>query len=66
MVATNEPTVDAKPLFDAIVVEDSESDRGLPNPAWTDESNWSEVLRETDDFLNQLVPSEEDPRSRGR
>ena len=66
MIATDESTVAAKPVFNAIVVEDGESDRCFPDPTWTDESNWNEMLRVTDDLPNQLVTSEEDPRWRGR
>ena len=66
LVATDESTVAAKSLFDAIVVEDSQSDGRLPDPASTDESDGCQVLRKTNDLLYQLVTSETDPRCRGR
>ena len=66
MIATNEPAIVSKPLLDAIVVEDSEGDGCLPDPSWADESEWSEVLSEVDDLLNQIVASKTGPRTRGR
>jgi hypothetical protein len=39
-------------LLDAVFVEDSEGNRRLPNSAGADESDGSEVLRETDDLLD--------------
>ena len=66
LVTTDEPTVVAKSLFDAIVMEHSQSDRRLANSSGTNESNWDEVLGEIDDLLDQLVTSEEGPRWRGR
>jgi hypothetical protein len=61
-VATDEPTVMAKPLLDAIVVEDGQSDGGLSNSAGTDESDGREVFCETNDLLDQLVASKDGPR----
>jgi len=52
LVATDEPTVIAKPLLDAIVMEDSQSNRRLPDPPCTDESDWGEVFNETNDPLD--------------
>ena len=66
LVATDEPAVVSEPFLDAIMVEDGQSERCFPNPAWTDESGWSEIFSETDDLLNQLVASETDPRPRWR
>ena len=60
-VATDKPTVMAKPFLDAIVVEDSQSDGGLANSASTDESDGREVFCEADDLLDQLVASKEGP-----
>ena len=54
MVTADEPTIVPKPLFDAIVMEDGQGDRSLSNPPGTDESNWSEVFRETNHLLDQL------------
>jgi len=66
LITTNESTVVPEPLFDAIMVEDRQSDRRLPDPPCTDESNWSEVFGETNDLLDQVVPSETGPGRRGR
>ena len=44
LVAANEPAVDAETLFDAIVMEDSQSDGGLADSANTNESERGEVL----------------------
>ena len=66
LIATNEPAIVSKPPLDAIVVEDGKSDRCLPDPSWTDESEWGEVLGEVDDLLNQIVASKTGPRTRGR
>lgn len=52
LIATHEPTVVAKPFFDAIVVEDSKGDGCLPNPASPNQRNWSEPLCETNDLFN--------------
>ena len=57
-VATDEPTVIAKTLLDAIVVEDNKGDARLANSASTDESDRSEVFCQTDDLLDQLTTSE--------
>ena len=57
LVTANEPTVVTETLFDAIVVEDGESDGRLANSASTNESEWSEVFRQTDELLDQLVSS---------
>ena len=65
-ITTDESTLVAKPLFDAMVMEDIHGDRSLPNPAGTDESEWGEVFCETDDLIDQLVASEENPRWPGR
>jgi len=61
LVATDEPTVVTEPLLDVIMVKDGQSNRGLANPAGTDEGDWSEVVGKTDDLVDQLVASEEDP-----
>ena len=54
-VATDEPTVIAKALLDAIVVENNQGDARLANSASTDESDRSEVFCQTDDFLVQFA-----------
>ena len=61
-VATDEPTVIAKTLLDAIVVEDNKGDARLANSASTDESDRSEDFCQTDDLLDQLTTSEMGPR----
>ena len=48
MVATDEPAMMPEPLLDSFVVENSESGGGFPNPACTDESDWTEVFSEMD------------------
>jgi hypothetical protein len=66
LVTTNEPPVLAKTFLDAIVVEGSQSNGSLPDPACTDESDGCQAVGETDDPLDQLVASETGPRRRGR
>ena len=61
LVASDEPTVVAKPLLDAIVMEDGQSDGCFSNPSSTDEGHRGEVFRETNDPLNQLATSEAGP-----
>jgi len=52
LIATDEPTIVAKPLLDAIVMKDRQGDRSLANPPGTDESSWSKVFCEANDLLN--------------
>jgi hypothetical protein len=66
LVATNEPAILAKPLLDAVVVEDGQGDGCLPDPPCADESDGREVFGETNDLLDQFVAPETGPRSRGR
>jgi hypothetical protein len=61
LVATDEPTVVAKPLLDAIVVEDGQSDGRLSNSTSTDESGWSEVFCQPNNLLDQMVASKAGP-----
>ena len=65
LVATDKPTVVSEPFLDAIMVEDRESDGCFPDPAWTDESDRSNVFSEADDLLDQVIPPETGPRPRG-
>ena len=65
LVATDESTIASKPCLDAIMVEDGQSDGCFPDPPWTDESDWSEVFSEANDFLDQVVASKTGPRPRG-
>ena len=62
LVTTDEPAVDAEPLFDTIVMEDGESYGRLADPASTNQSEWSEAFSQTDKPLDQLVSSKEVPR----
>jgi len=66
LVATNKSTVVSKPILDAIVVEDGQSDRCFPNPPRADESNRGEMFRKTKYLLNQLLAPETGPRRWGR
>ena len=66
LVAADESTLVTEPLPDTIVMEDGESDGSFSNPPWTNESNWSEVFSEINDFFDQLVTSKTGPRRRGR
>ena len=66
LVATDEPTVLAKPLLDAILVENSPGDGCLPDPSCTDESDGCEGFGETNDLLDQFTASETGPRPWGR
>jgi len=66
LVAADEPAVDTKPLLDAIVVEDGESEGRLSDSANADKSKWSEVFCQADELLDQLVSSEEIPWWRWR
>ena len=61
MVAADESTVIAKPLLDAIVMENSKGDRGLADSSSTNESDWNKVISEIGYLLDQLVASEEGP-----
>jgi len=61
LVTTDEATIVAKPLLDPIVVEDGQGDRRLADSASTNEGDWSEVLSEINDLLDQLVASEKGP-----
>ena len=66
LITTDKPTVVSKPLPGAIVVEDGQSDRCLPDSPCADESDWSEVFCEINDLLDQLIAPETSPRRRGR
>ena len=66
LVAADEPAVIAKPLLDAVVVEESKSDRRLSDPPCTDEGDGCEVFGKTNDLLDQLIASETGPRWRWR
>ena len=52
LVAPNEPTVVTETLFDAVVVQDGQGGGRLADPADTDESDRSEVFRQTNNLLD--------------
>ena len=52
LVTADESTVAAELLFDAIVVEDCQSDGRLPDAASADESDGCQVFRKADDLLD--------------
>jgi hypothetical protein len=64
LIATNESTVFAKPLLDAIMVEDCQGNRCFPDSACADKSDGSEVFSEANDLLNQITASETRPGRR--
>ena len=66
LIAADEPSVDAKLLLDAIVMEDGQRDGCFTNPPWTNESNWSEVLSVINGLFDQFFASKTYPRRRGR
>jgi len=59
LIATDEPAVVAKQLLDTIIMEDGQSDGGLPDPSCTDESDGPKVFGKADDRFDQLVTSEQ-------
>jgi len=61
LIAADESTVVAKPLLNPIVVENSQGNGRLADPASTDESDWVKVLNEIDCLLDQLVASKQGP-----
>ena len=65
LVATDESTVIAEMILDAIVMEDGEGDGGFPDPPWTDESDRFQFLCERNNLLDESATSETGPR-RGR
>ena len=66
LVASDESTILAEPLLDAMVMENGQGDRRLADSASTDEGDRSQVFGETDDPLDQFVASETGPRRRWR
>ena len=52
LVTTDESAVVTESLFDAIVMEDSQSDGRLSDPASTNEGDGCEAFGQTDDLLN--------------
>ena len=62
LVTADESTIVAKSSSDAIVIKDSQGDRSLSDPGGTNESNLGEVFYESNNLLDQLVASKENPR----
>jgi len=62
LVASDEPTVVAKPLLDALVVEECKDGGCLADPTSANQSDWNEVFCETNDRLDQLAASKACPR----
>ena len=52
LITTDEPTLVTKTSLDAVVVEDGQGDGSLSNSASTDESDRSEVFRESNNPLD--------------
>ena len=52
LITTDKVAVIAKPVLDAIVVENSEGDGCFPNAPCTDESDGFEVFSKIDDLLD--------------
>jgi len=65
LVTPDKSTVMTKPLLDPVMVEDSQGDRGLADPASTDQSDWSQLLGQIDYLVDQLVTAEEGPWGKG-
>jgi len=65
-VTSDEPTILAEPLLDAIVMEDIQSDGGLADPANTEESDWTETFCQGDNLVNQIVTPKAGFRRWGR
>ena len=64
LVATDEPTIGSEPFLDAIVVEDGQSNVCFPDPPRTDEGDWSKMLCEANELLDQILASETSSRRR--
>ena len=66
LVTTDEPPVVAKPLLNAIVVEDSQRDRRFANPTYTNEGDRTEAFGKADNVFDEVLASEAIPRWWGR
>ena len=66
LVAADEPTILTKPLLDAVVMKNSQSDGCLADSADTNESNWGEIFCKTNNLLDKFITSETGPRCRWR
>ena len=61
-VTTDDSAILAKPPFDSMVVESSWIDRCLSDPPAPTRAIDYEAFRRTDNPVNRLAPSTEDPR----
>ena len=66
MITTDEPTVVAEPLFDAIVMEGGQSDGCLADSTGTNESDGFDLFGQVNNFLDQFVTSKTGLRCWGR
>ena len=66
LVTSDEPTIVAKLLLDAMVMKNGQSDGCLADSTGTNESDRGEILCETNDLLDQVITPETGPRCRGR
>ena len=64
LVASDEPSVLPKPLLDAMVMKNSQSNGRLADSTRADEGDGSKVFGQSDDLFDQLVTSETGPRRR--
>jgi len=65
-VAADKPPIVAKFLFDKFMVKNSESDGCFADPAGANEGGGSVGSDESEDLIDELVPSEEQSWSRRR
>ena len=61
LIAADESAILAEPAFYAFIVEGRQNDGCLSNPSGTDQGDWRELLCQTGDLVDQLIPSKEDP-----
>lgn len=61
LATSDKAAIFAEPLLDALMMEDSESDGCLPDPASTNESDGRKAFCQTDNLLYQIFASKADP-----
>jgi len=66
LVTSDESTIPPKPLLDAIVMEDRESDGRLANSTCANESDGGQIFCKANDLLDRLVASKTGPGWRRR
>ena len=66
LIAADESTFVSKSLLDVVVVKDGQGDGRFPDPPWTNESNWGEVVCITNYPLDQAITTKAGPWWRGR